>query len=400
MCRINSRFSNSAAHNNVAASDVYPQMRIETALPVPSERAYGATMMFRTALTATLLAAMMTIGANAPARAARIGLVIPLEGPFKLLGEQSQAGAEAAAAVNGDALVVIEDTCDAHSGSFVAKTLTDEKVDVAVGFLCLETVAAALPVLKDAKIPAITTAVRADSLTDNKDKTGFLISRLGPRDDSEAVALAKFLLPGWSKLNFAIIDDGTIHARDMAESFRAAAVEAGLKPVFTDTYRPGLTNQAALARRLQKAGASHVFIGGDIDDAAVISRDAKAYGELEIAVGESGQPSGEVTDYGVIVALALPDLTLRNEAAAAKVAMEAAGIEPDNYALLAHAAVEIASQAARAGLPAVVGAGPYETAIGPVMFSAAGDLADNPFKLERLSGISILSDAPQGDSGQ
>lgn len=347
-----------------------------------------------------LVAATAAIGAAAPAAAARIGLVIPLEGPFKLLGEQSQAGAEAAAALNGDALVVIEDTCAPESGGFVAKTLADEKVDVAVGFLCLETLAAALPVLKDAKIPAITTAVRADGLTDDKDKTGFLIHRLAPRDDSEATALATFLLPVWSKRNFAIIDDGTIHARDMAESFRAAAVEAGLKPVFTDTYRPGLTNQAALARRLQKAGASHVFIGGDVDDAAVISRDAKTYGGLEIAVGESGQPSGEIAEFGPIAALALPDLTLRNEAAAAKTAIKEKGVEPDNYALLAHAAVEIASHAARAGEPATIGTGPYQTAIGQVSFNAAGDLADNPFGLLALDGASPPPDAPKGNSGQ
>ncbi len=347
-----------------------------------------------------LVAATAAIGATAPAAAARIGLVIPLEGPFKLLGEQSQAGAEAAAALNGDALVVIEDTCAPESGGFVAKTLADEKVDVAVGFLCLETLAAALPVLKDAKIAAITTAVRADGLTDSKEKTGFLIHRLGPRDDSEAAALAKFLLPEWSKHNFAIIDDGTIHARDMAESFRAAAVEAGLKPVFTDTYRPGLTNQAALARRLQKAGASHVFIGGDVDDAAVISRDAKTYGGLEIAVGESGQPSGEIAEFGPITALALPDLTLHNEAAAAKTAIKEKGVEPDNYALLAHAAVEIASHAARAGEPATIGTGPYQTAIGQVSFNAAGDLADNPFRLLALDAVPPPPDAPKGNSGQ
>jgi branched-chain amino acid transport system substrate-binding protein len=340
---------------------------------------------------------MLIIGGVGPAMAAKIGLVIPLEGPFKQLGEQSRAGAEAAAALTGDRLVVVEDTCALEAGAFVGKTLADEKVDAAVGFLCLETLAAALPVLKGAKIPALTTAVRADSVTENKDKTGFLINRLSPRDDSEAAALAEFLLPEWSKRNFAIIDDGTIHARDMAEAFRQAAVEAGLKPVFTDTYRPGLINQAALARRLQKAGATHVFIGGDIEDAAVISHDAKKYGGLTIAVGESGPPSGEVAEYGPIMALTLPDLALRKEAAAAKIAIYAKDVEPDNYALLAYAAVEIASQAARTGAPAVLGVGPYETAIGPVTFNADGELAENPYRLE-LVGSDAAS--ANGDSGQ
>ncbi len=332
---------------------------------------------------------MVTIGANAPASAGKIGLVIPLEGPFALLGKQSQAGAEIAAAASGDKLVVVEDTCAPESGGFVAKTLAEEKVDAAVGFLCLETLAGALPALKNAKIPVITTGVRADSLTDNKEKTGFLIHRLSPRDDGEAAALATFLLPDWSKRNFAIIDDGTIHARDMAESFRAAAAEAGLKPVFTDTYRPGLTNQAALARRLQKAGATHVFIGGDIDDAVVISRDARDYGGLTAAMGESALPSDPAIEHGVIYALGLPDYSLRPEAARANLALRDGQIEPENYALLAHAAVEIAAQAVAAKAP--VGRGPFMTAVGEVRFDAIGDLAENPYLLLELRGAAFAA---------
>lgn len=341
-------------------------------------------MIVRKPLFATLLAALAALGFTSPAGAARIGLVIPLEGPFAPLGKQAQAGAEAAAALGGDALVVVEDTCAEDSGGFVARTLTGEKVDAAVGFLCLETLASALPVMKEAGIPAVTIAVRADSLTDKRDKTGYNITRIAPRDDSEAAAVAAFLLPDWSKRNFAIIDDGTIHARDMAESFRAAAEAQGLKPVFTDTYRPGLTNQAALARRLVKAGATHVFIGGDMDDAIVISRDAKAYGGFTVALGESGAPSDPEADHGPVFALALPDLSLKPEAASAALVLRQNRIEPDNYALTAHAAVEIVAQAAKSGKP--IGAGPYPTAIGDVRFDAKGDLAANPFRLVELRG--------------
>lgn len=370
----------------------------ETALPAPPERAYGARMMFRKALTATLLAALVSIGQGSAAFAAKIGIVIPLEGPFALLGKQSQAGAEAAAAASGDALVVVEDTCAPESGSFVARALVDEKVDIAVGFLCLETLSAALPVLKGAAIPVITTGVRADSLTDNKQKTGFLIHRLAPRDDSEAAAIAAYLLPEWSRRNFAIIDDGTIHARDMAESFRASAEAAGLKPVFTDTYRPGLTNQAALARRLQKAGATHVFIGGDIDDAVVISRDAKSSGGLTIAMGESGLPSDPAVDHGEIYALSVPGYSLMPEAGQAKIALGLKRIEPDNYALLAYAAVEIASETLKTRVS--VNAGPYKTAIGLVGFDAKGDLADNPFRMMQLQGRAFVPASPVLPDGQ
>ena len=73
---------------------------------------------------------------------------------------------------------------------------------------------------------------------------------------------------------FAIVDDGTIYGRELAETFRAAAEQAALKPVFVDTFRPQLDNQIGLVGRLQKAGATHVFVGGDRDDIAIMGRDA------------------------------------------------------------------------------------------------------------------------------
>ncbi len=73
---------------------------------------------------------------------------------------------------------------------------------------------------------------------------------------------------------FAIVDDGTIYGRELAESFRLAAEQAGLKPVFVDTFRPQMDNQIGLIGRLRKAGATHVFVGGDRDDIAIMARDA------------------------------------------------------------------------------------------------------------------------------
>ena len=120
-----------------------------------------------------------------------------------------------------------------------------------------------------------------------KDKTGFLFSRIAPRDGMEAEALAKYLLPLWRETNFAIIDDGTIHARDLVESFRQAAVEAGLKPVFSDTFRPGLEKQNALANRLRKAGATHVLFGGSI---VIVRRCTTSAGGRESLYGQASAP--------------------------------------------------------------------------------------------------------------
>jgi hypothetical protein len=58
--------------------------------------------------------------------------------------------------------------------------------------------------------------------------------------------------------------------------------------------RPGQEQQLALVRRLQKAGATHVFIGGDRNDVAIIARDAAAEKiPLTILAGDAMQAADE-----------------------------------------------------------------------------------------------------------
>ena len=47
-----------------------------------------------------------------------------------------------------------------------------------------------------------------------------------------------------------------------------------MNPGVVDTFRPQLDNQVALVVRLRKAGATHVFVGGDGDDIVIMGHDA------------------------------------------------------------------------------------------------------------------------------
>src|SRR4029079_6593638 len=125
----------------------------------------------------------------------------------------------------------VDDACTADGGAAAAREFVDAKVNVVVGFLCTDASEAALPVLKDANSPVITVGVRTESRTDRRAKTGWPVYRLGPRGDDERHAGASTLTRLWQKELFAIIDDGTIYGREMAETFRAAAEQAALKPV-------------------------------------------------------------------------------------------------------------------------------------------------------------------------
>ena len=336
-------------------------------------------MSLRKALIALLFVVVPTA---ATADGLALGFAAPVEGPYAAVARQMISGAELAAETRNVALTVADEGCTPEGGVVAANAFVAAKVKAVAGFACLESLSAALPILTKAGIPVIITGVRADSVIEGKAKTEFNVYRLGPADRMEGEALAAELLERWSAVPFAIIDDGTIHARDLAEGLRAAASEKNLKPVFFDTFRSGLDNQSALARRLAKAGAKAVFMGGDVEDALVLSMNASDLGfNFEIAMGESAAPSA--TPKGMVLALALPDYAAMPEASAASVAMRLKGVEAENVALTAHAAIELLAAALNSG--SEIDSGSYTTVIGEVAFDASGERSVNPWLLALLN---------------
>jgi len=344
-----------------------------------------------------LAAAVLTVVgiASAGAQEARIGVAAPLSGPSELLGRQIRDGARLAAErADGGAVAlrVEDDACTAEGGERAARAFTAAKVRVVVGFLCTESIEAAMPILKDAGIPVITVGVRTDSLTDKRAKTGWPVFRLGPRADAEGDAAAELLIPLWRKDLFAIVDDGTIYARDLAEGFRAAAEQAGLKPVFTDTFRPQMDNQIGLVGRLRKSGATHVLAAGDREDIATMTRDAAKLGaDLVFAGGEALRAAaGDVPLAEGTLMVGLPEWAEIADLEAVA-AFAAEGIPAEGYALPAFAATEIAIDALAADdgaapLTKILSGREFRTAIGPIRFGEKGDLAATPFRLFRFDG--------------
>ncbi|AZO01759.1 MULTISPECIES: branched-chain amino acid ABC transporter substrate-binding protein [unclassified Mesorhizobium] len=326
-----------------------------------------------------------------------VGVAAPLSGPSAILGKQVEDGAALAAEANGVAIKTADDACTADGGAAAAKEFVDAKVDIVVGFLCTEAIEAALPILKDANIPVITVGVRTESLTDRRAKTGWPVYRLGPRGDDERNAVAAKLTQLWRDDLFAIIDDGTIYGREMAETLRAAVEQAALKPVFTDTFRPQLDNQIGLVGRLKKAGATKVFAGGDGDDIAIMGRDAAQLDAgITFAGGENLRtPPGDVPYAAGTLMIAPPEWS---EVADPRIvqAFGAKNIVPDGYTLPSYAAVEIAkaalADAESSGRPlgeALTGHD-FATAIGTIRFDDKGDLSQNPFRVFRFDGTHFV----------
>src|SRR5690606_13601679 len=225
--------------------------------------------LFSASLAALAFLSLILIP-SAFAQEMRIGFAAPLSGTFAPLGQQLRDGAQVAANTMSVQLAISDDQCSAEGGKTAADNFVRENVQIATGFLCSEALEAALPILNEKNIPVLTSGISDLTLSERRASTHLPVFRLSAGIEKEMRATSSFLASLWRSQPFAIIDDGTIEGRQRASLLLASLREQQLQPVFTDTYRPGLENQNALVARLRRAGATHVYVGGERDDIAAI----------------------------------------------------------------------------------------------------------------------------------
>ena len=346
-------------------------------------------------LSLRLLTIIASFALAGSASAASIGIVAPQNGPYELLGQQLRQGAKAAAAKLGLDVVEIHESCEDGSGGAIADGLVAAKVSAAIGFLCTETLQGVLPPLKAAAIPAITLSSRAPILMEDALKYGWPLFRLTPSDRAESDRAAEIILRDWKGHSIGLVDDGTIFSRDLIDRIRSTLEENGLKPTFADTIRPGQEQQVALVRRLARTGITHVFIGGERNDIAIIARDAASENiPLTIMGGDAmNAANNPVALAANVLAITRPAYDTLPSAQAVAGELRAANIEPEGYTLPAYAATELTAALAEAaqsqGKPApeiLAGGTVFKTVIGDIVFNPSHELADNPYRLQRWNG--------------
>ncbi|WEX75892.1 branched-chain amino acid ABC transporter substrate-binding protein [Sinorhizobium numidicum] len=358
-------------------------------------------------IVTSLFVAGLALAAPAFAAGLKVAVVAPAEGPFATLGKQVTDGAAFQAGDRGSQTIFINESCDPAGGEALTKALLASGAEAAIGFLCTESLEAALPALAQAGIPAITLSVRSDILMEDALKKKWPLYRLAPSGKAEAAAITELIIANWRGKPLALIDDGTIHSRELVEGVRSALAEIGITPVFTDTYRPAQEQQVSLVRRLAKSGATHVFTGGDRYDTAIIARDAKAENvQITLLGGDTLNAADlDVPLQDGVLAVTVPDAARSNEAAPVVKAMRAAGIEPEGYVLPAFAAMSLLErakdQAAKDGnaLADALLKGPYATVLGPIKFNGSHERAETPYRLMQWQGGRFV-DVPDAGSAE
>lgn len=334
----------------------------------------------------------------------KIGVIAPLSGSFSRLGNQLVDGVNTAVAGNKQGqdigVVTADDRCDAAGGAAAAREMVLANATIVVGFLCTESLEAALPILGQKGIAVITPGIRAQTLTELRADTPYPVFRIAPSERNAARETGDILASLWRSSPFAIIDDGTIFGRELASAVRARLEEKGLKPVFADTYRPGLDNQNALVSRLKRAGATQVFVGGERDDIAAIGRSAIALNYPLITVGGetlNAAASGSDLPAGTLM-IAPRDPETLETARNARNAIELAGRVPEGYAVPSYAVAEVAiqllmtAQAQASSLADLLRKNVFETAIGPVQFDAHGERIADTYRLQRYDGKQFVQE--------
>lgn len=338
------------------------------------------------------LAAFLLTALAAGARAETVlAVVAPDSGPFAALGKQVVAGASRLAEERKLKLVTIAETCQPGSGDAISSQIVAAKAAAAIGFLCGESLETGAARLNAADIPAISVSVRSKILFEDVEKENWPIFTLAPRFDDQAEKLTTVIVEGWQAAPFALIDDGTLPARELVEAVRIHLEEKGLKAQFADTFRPGLDNQIALVRRLRKVGVTNVLIGGDRTDAAVIARDAAAENLPLILLGGE---AFNAADRPVPLADGVEAVIVPDTPPAARSVIDGfarQGIVAEGYVLSAYAAATIAADALQSGKDAIAALRErtFQTVLGPFAFGKDAPHR-NPYELVIWKGSGFV----------
>ena len=173
----------------------------------------------------------------------QVGLVLPLEGRLSVAAKRIEFGAMLAAGALRDDIRVtlVSGGCDDDEIEANIATRQEADVDIVVGPPCFagaKAIAAALNAGAEVPEPVIALNTRSSGLERARSYDGLPMFEISPPADAEARAVVEKLLPQFGGVPFAIVDDGSVYGRGLADAVRLAADEEGLRAVANENFRP------------------------------------------------------------------------------------------------------------------------------------------------------------------
>ncbi|MCF6322619.1 MAG: ABC transporter substrate-binding protein [Rhizobiaceae bacterium] len=324
----------------------------------------------------------------------KVGVSVPLSGNAAPLGRQYAAGARLAMELLPDTsnieIIISDDGCDKDLAELAVDDIRAAGAVLIAGYLCNEPVYTAADMLRGANIPILISAARSVRILKDRERESWNVWQMAPRDTDVSRAAFEVLSQRWKSTPYAIVDDGTIFGRTMADEFRALMEEAGNKPQFVDNFRPAQSTQAGLIRRLSRAGVDAVFLAASAQDVALIGRNMIEFGpNIEIATGEAVSLLPYIDDnkgipVGLLAIMPSPPEEL-DQVSQIMEKIEKAGLEPEPYLLLGYATIQVVVGYFGEAGQSFAGKR-FSTILGDVEFDANGKNITTQYQLYRWNG--------------
>ena len=231
--------------------------------------------MRSTALAAAFLAGL-AIASPAGAQSIVIGVSTPSTGPAAVASEWERWGIDLALEEINDAggllgrkveIMVLDNRCNPSEGVNVANKLVEAKVVAIIGSHCSSAHLAAMPIVKEAKVPMITGIASNPQITDLSGVGGNdWAFRINPSDKAMMDALGAYL--GNKKIfkTVAVVGEDTDFGRGGAAAFQAVVDKAGISIISTDFHPQNAPDYTSILTRLQQRRPDAIAtfqLGGD-----------------------------------------------------------------------------------------------------------------------------------------
>ncbi|TWT15563.1 ABC transporter substrate-binding protein [Reyranella sp. CPCC 100927] len=231
--------------------------------------------MQRSYRVGAFLAALLSAG-PAMSQSIVIGVSTPVTGPAAVASEWELWGVNlaleevnAAGGVLGRKveIQVLDNKCNPSEGVNVANKLAEAKVVAIIGSHCSSAHLAAMPIIKDAKIPMITGIASNPQITDLSGVGGNAWAfRINASDTAMMNTLGAYL--GDKKIfkTIAIVAEDSDFGRGGAAAFKAVVDRAGIAVVSTDFHPQNAPDYTSILTRLQQRrpdGIATFQLGGD-----------------------------------------------------------------------------------------------------------------------------------------
>ncbi|MEO1066628.1 MAG: branched-chain amino acid ABC transporter substrate-binding protein [Pseudomonadota bacterium] len=291
----------------------------------------------------------------------RIGVAVPLTGLYAQLGQQILVGANFAArdinargGLNGKRVLIdaFDDKCNDKTAEAVANQLVGRGVRFVIGHVCDRASIEGSTVYAQNDVIQISPSSQNPTFTDAKPREDGGTYRLAARNTQQADILADFVLDATPDRAIAVVSDGSVYGKGLADAVIANLARKNIAPTITEDFESGEERYRRLAARIVDAGTKTILIAAGHLDAATLIRDLDRLSDTITIVGGDGLVHSEFPNTVLegnprrntmdrILVSFPPDVRRLRSARPLVQRFEEANLSPIGLALRGYAAVKI-----------------------------------------------------------